>query len=248
MNTSTSSIMPMSSPPMPHPPSSKLGPRPPVLRRRNLVVGSVLASLVGVVILVVVVYMIVFHPRVYYGQRVAFTTMYGNPPARLGLTTPTTPNGTAKLQVATMTPYILKSASNKKGQVQLGDEVLVWNPRTNTYLFANACAAPTVNKNKTNCDAITYDTRSATCVWTDGGACTPSSPTMPRLVFRPLTKGTILDNFKFKLTQGNSDAKVRIKASYALQTVTDSDYVQPGVTGQTLDLSNLGTKSWQLLK
>lgn len=232
---------PLSSPPLSSPPLSL----PPHLRRRNIILGSVLGGVVVIIVAIVLIYLFVFRPRVYYGQRVAFTTVQGQPPARYGLTSSTAPNATAGLLPSNMTPLIIKSATNKTGQVKEGDQVLIWQPLTNAYLFANECSQY-VHDQKA-CQAAQGPFTDNTCVW-NNKSCQASAKNMAELVWRPLSqpvqKAYI---FEFMKTP-KSSANVRVKDTYALQSVLNSQFVVPNANARTLVLTDKETKTWQLLK
>jgi len=182
-------------------------------RKRNIVIGSVIGGLVLICVIVVLVYMFVFRPRIYYGNHVMITTIQqpmsqnptyspdatkppknqqiipSGPSSRYTLTPQTgQSNSTAIIVMNSQKSCMLVSPKlERKGLVHEGDICLIWEPLSNTYLFANNCGE---YLNPSSCSAAGMGNTGNQCVWNSNltsPKCT-KTPSMSSVVFRTLPK------------------------------------------------------------
>lgn len=125
-------------------------------RKRNIVIGSVIGGLVAICIVIAIVYLLVFRPRVYFGNHILITTIQTPTTPDPKDPTKRNPSGTAtrytlapntRVDNATAVAIMNNQTScmlvtpklEHKGLAHQGDTCLIWEPLSNTYLYTNTC-------------------------------------------------------------------------------------------------------------
>lgn len=177
---------------------------PPTLlkhkKKRNIIIGCVLGALILVCVIITCIYLLVFRPRVYFGNHVLITTVQqpisskntpSGPKARYTLApTDGMSNSTANIFLNNQTSCMLVTPNlETKGLAHEGDKCMIWEPLSNTYLYFYDCEAYKNNENA--CKNTTQSISGNSCTWSDNKTCKPSASNLSPLVFRSLPK-----NFK----------------------------------------------------